>query len=84
MNESFFWQLVEGARAETGADSELVAQALLRRLRPLRPDALERFQHRWEQAQDELYGWPVLDAATLLLGPLDDEPARSRAERRPT
>ncbi|MEV6602126.1 DUF4240 domain-containing protein [Actinoplanes sp. NPDC051346] len=73
MDEASFWHLVEDARAEIGVDTERVAQALLRRLRTLRPNAIERFQELWEQAQDELYCWPVLDAATLLLGPLDDE-----------
>jgi hypothetical protein len=73
VDEASFWRLVEGARAEIGADSERVAQALLRRLRTLRPDAIERFQELWEYAQDELYSWPFLDAATLLLGPLHDE-----------
>jgi hypothetical protein len=73
VDEALFWRIVEDARAEIGTDTERVAQALLRRLRTLRPDAIERFQELWEQAQDELYGWPVLDAATLLLGPLADE-----------
>jgi len=68
-----FWRIVEGARAEAGNDTERVAQALLRRLRALRPGELERFQELWEQAQDELYRWPVHDAAKLLLGPLDDD-----------
>ena len=67
------WRLVEDSRADIGADTERVAQALLHRLRTLRPSAVERFQELWEQAQDELHCWPVLDAATLLLGPLDDE-----------
>jgi hypothetical protein len=65
--------MVEGARSEAGPDTELVAQALLRRLRAFQPNAIERFQELWEQAQDELYRWPVLDAATLLLGRLTDE-----------
>ncbi len=73
MDEASFWRLVEDARAEMGADTEHVAQALLRRLRTLRPEALERFQELWEQAQDDLYCWPVIDAATLLLGHIDDE-----------
>jgi uncharacterized protein DUF4240 len=73
VDEAFFWRLVQDSRADVGADTERVAQALLRRLRMLRPSAIERFQELWEQAQDELYCWPVLDAATLLLGPLDDE-----------
>jgi hypothetical protein len=69
----FFWDIVEGARAEMGSDTELVAQALLRRLRRLRPDEIEQFQELWEQAQDELYRWPIWDAATLLLGPFDED-----------
>ncbi|MFI1996663.1 DUF4240 domain-containing protein [Actinoplanes sp. NPDC020271] len=73
MDEGFFWRMVEDARSGAGADTEIVAQALLRRLRALQPNAIERFQELWEEAQDELYRWPVLDAATLLLGPLTDE-----------
>jgi hypothetical protein len=67
-----FWEIVELARAEVGTDSERVAQVLLRRLRELPPAEIEEFQERWEHAQDELYRWPIHDAATLLLGPLDD------------
>jgi hypothetical protein len=73
VDEAFFWRLVEDSRTDMGVDTERVAQALLRRLRTLRPTAIERFQELWEQAQDELYCQPVLDAATLLLGHLDDE-----------
>jgi hypothetical protein len=73
MDEASFWRMVEDARSEAGADTELVAQALLRSLRVLQPSAIERFQELWERAQDDLYRWPVLDAATLLLGPLADE-----------
>jgi hypothetical protein len=67
-----FWSIVEDARAETGSDSERIAQALLRRLRVLQPDDIEQFQDLWEQAQDEVYRWPISDAATLLLGPVGD------------
>lgn len=72
MNGERFWGIVEDARAETGSDSERVAQALLRRLRVLQPDDIEQFQDLWEQAQDEVYRWPISDAATLLLGPVGD------------
>ncbi len=37
------------------------------------PAEIEQFQELWLQAQDELYCWPVRDAATLLLGSLDDD-----------
>lgn len=68
-----FWRIVEGARGEAGSDTEHVAQVLLRRLRKLGPDEIEQFQELWEQAQDELYRWPIHDAATLLLGPLEGD-----------
>jgi len=68
-----FWRIVEGARAEAGSDTEFVAQVLLRRLRELTPDDIEGFQELWEQAQEQLYRWPIHDAATLLLGPLNDD-----------
>ena len=72
MDEEHFWGIVEGARAEMGGDSELVAQAVLRRLRALPPDGIGQFQLRWEDARDEVYRWPILDAATLLLGSSGD------------
>jgi hypothetical protein len=68
-----FWHLVDGARAEAGSDSEVVAQSVLRRLRALPPDEMEEFQELWEQAQDEVYHWGIYDAATLLLGPIDED-----------
>jgi hypothetical protein len=64
--------MVEGARAEIGSDSELVARALLRRLRALTPEDIKQFQQLWEQARDDVYRWPISDAATLLLGPSTD------------
>ena len=73
MEEADFWRIVEDARAEAGSDTERVAQVLLRRLRELTPGEIEQFQELWEQAQDELYRWPIHDAATLLLGPLDGD-----------
>lgn len=73
MDQAVFWSIVEGARAEVGSDTEHVARALLRRLRELSPGEIEQFQELWEQAQDELYRWTLHDAATLLLGPLDDD-----------
>lgn len=68
-----FWRIVEGARREVGSDTERVAQALLRRLRALTSVEIEQFEELWFQAQDELYRWPIRDAATLLLGPFDDD-----------
>lgn len=56
-----------------GGDTERVAQLLLRSLRTLAPDEIEQFEELWLQAQDDLYHWPIRDAATLLLGPLDDD-----------
>jgi Protein of unknown function (DUF4240) len=73
VESAFFWRIVEDARSAMGSDSEQVAQALLRRLRTLNPNEIEQFQELWEQAQDEVYQWPIRDAATLLLGPLDDD-----------
>ncbi|MEV1154805.1 DUF4240 domain-containing protein [Micromonospora chokoriensis] len=73
MEQAILWHLVEGARVEAGSDTEVVAQVLLRRLRALTPDEIGQFEQLWFQAQDELYRWPVREAATLLLGPIDDD-----------
>ncbi|MET7835700.1 DUF4240 domain-containing protein [Micromonospora sediminicola] len=68
-----FWRIVERARAEGGADTERVAQVLRRRLRALTPDEIEWFDDLWLQVQDSLYRWSIRDAATLLLGSVDDD-----------
>jgi hypothetical protein len=70
---ALFWRIVDDVRAAAGTDTELVARALLRHLRTISPDEIEQFQELWLQAQDELYRWPIRDAATLLLGPFDDD-----------
>ncbi|GAB3938863.1 hypothetical protein GCM10027614_19840 [Micromonospora vulcania] len=73
MESAAFWRLVEGARAEAGSDTERAAQVLLRRLCALTPDEIERFEELWFHEQDELYRWPIRDAATLLLGAFGDD-----------
>jgi Protein of unknown function (DUF4240) len=73
MQEEVFWQLVEQCRREAEEDTERMAQLVLRRLRFLSPEEIVQFQRLWFRAQDELYCWPVQDAATLLFGPMDDD-----------
>ena len=73
MDSAEFWHIVDDVRAAIGTDTEQVAQALLRRLRTLAPTEIEQFQELWEHAQDEIYQWPIRDAATLLLGPHSDD-----------
>lgn len=73
VEEAIFWRLVEDCRNEAGADTERVAQLILRRLRTLGADEIVEFEQLWFRAQDELFCWPVRDAAVLLLGPFDDD-----------
>ncbi|MEH0829667.1 MULTISPECIES: DUF4240 domain-containing protein [unclassified Micromonospora] len=73
MRQETFWAIVESCRAEAGADSEHAARLVLRRLRALSPEELIEYERWWLRAQAELFTWPVRDAATLLLGPFDDE-----------
>lgn len=73
MEEERFWRLVDGCRNEAGADTERVAQLVLRRLRTLTDSEILEYEERWFRAQNELFSWPVRDAATLLLGPFDDD-----------
>ncbi|MEU7800431.1 DUF4240 domain-containing protein [Micromonospora arborensis] len=77
VEQTVFWRIVEGARTEAGSDTERVAQVLLRRLRALTPHEIQRFEKLWFQEQDELYSWPIRDAATLLLGPFNDDDFRT-------
>lgn len=46
---------------------------VLRRLRALSADEILDFEKLWFRAQDEVCCWPVRDAATLMLGPIDDD-----------
>lgn len=73
MREETFWGIVESCREEAGADTVLVARLILRRLRTLTPSEIGEYERLWFRAQGELYCWPVRDAATLLLGPFDDD-----------
>ena len=73
MDEVAFWRVVEDCRNEAGADSEHVARLVLRALCAMGPDEILAFERHWLAVQDQLYTWPLLDAATLLLGPVDDD-----------
>ncbi|MEO3855003.1 DUF4240 domain-containing protein [Acrocarpospora sp. B8E8] len=81
MQEETFWQIVEICRSEAGADTEHVARLLLRRLRALDENEILEFEELWLRAQDELYSWPIRDAATLLFGPFDDDTPGGAAGR---
>ncbi|WP_229074485.1 DUF4240 domain-containing protein [Actinoplanes sp. DH11] len=73
MDEDKFWQLVAECRQAGGTDTEVVARLLFRRLRVLDATEVAGFLRLWERARTRLYGWPVADAACLLLGPVEEE-----------
>ena len=73
MDEVAFWHVVEDCRNEAGADTEHVARLVLRALCAMSPSEILTFERYWFSVQDQLLGWPLLDAATLLLGPVDDD-----------
>lgn len=73
VREEVFWRIVEGCRHHGGADTERFAQLVLRSLRSLDPQEILEFEQLWFQAQDQLYHWPVWDAAALFLGRTGDD-----------
>lgn len=72
MDEVAFWRVVEDCRKEAGTDTEQVARLVLRALCAMDPTEVLAFERCWFGARDQLYAWPLLDAATLLLGRVDD------------
>jgi len=68
VDEAPFWRLGEDARAEIWHRQRAPGSDVVAPSSNVAPECRQRFQELWEQAQDELYRWPILDAATLLLG----------------
>jgi hypothetical protein len=73
VDEVNFWCVIQDCRNEAGADTEQVARLVLRALCAMDPSEVLAFERRWFSAQAQLLAWPLLDAAALLLGPIDDD-----------
>ncbi|MGC5305515.1 DUF4240 domain-containing protein [Micromonospora zamorensis] len=73
MERAAFWQFVDECRAVAGADTERLAQVILRRLCSLSTPEILDYEEWWFCAQDELCTWAVRDAASLLLGGLGED-----------
>jgi Protein of unknown function (DUF4240) len=73
VDEDTFWRVIDGCRSEAGADTEQAARRVLRRHCAMGPSEILGFEQLWLSARDELYAWPLLDAATLMLGRVDDD-----------
>lgn len=76
MDEDTFWALIAECRKESGNNSEFASRVLFRRLRALDPPKVVEFAQLWERARSRLYSWPVIDAACLMLGPIEEEDVR--------
>jgi hypothetical protein len=73
VDEVTFWHVVEDCRNEGEADAQHVARLVLRALCAMAPGEILAFERHWLSVQRQLLAWPLLDAAALLLGPVDDD-----------
>ncbi|GGU53630.1 hypothetical protein GCM10010211_18000 [Streptomyces albospinus] len=73
MDETEFWELVDGSREAAGGDPEEQADALVERLLGLDPDDVVDFARHFESRYNRAYAWNLWAAATLLLDGASDD-----------
>lgn len=74
MTEDDFWNLIEGARQESGGDLGCQVELLREHFEvAASAEALLAFRDRWDDAEDRVFTWPVWDAACVLLGFVSDD-----------
>ncbi|MEW1656466.1 MULTISPECIES: DUF4240 domain-containing protein [unclassified Streptomyces] len=73
MDETEFWELVDGSRAAAGGDPEEQADALVERLLGLDPDRIIDFARHFESRYNRAYTWDLWAAAALMLDGASDD-----------
>lgn len=66
MNEQQFWKIIEVVKAEAGADVDARPAVLRKHLLLLEPDAIQRFQQRYEALLLEANSWNLWAAAYVM------------------
>ncbi|MFI1201801.1 DUF4240 domain-containing protein [Streptomyces sp. BHT-5-2] len=73
MDETDFWELIDGSRAAAGGDPEEQADALVERLLGLDPDRVVDFARHFEERYNRAYTWDLWAAAALMLDGASDD-----------
>ncbi|MDT0459241.1 Protein of unknown function [Streptomyces sp. 2224.1] len=73
MDETEFWELIDGSREAAAGDPEEQADALVERLLGLDPDAVVDFARHFEARYNRAYSWDLWAAASVLLGGAGDD-----------
>ncbi|WP_329460383.1 DUF4240 domain-containing protein [Streptomyces sp. NBC_01497] len=73
MDETDFWEIVDGTREAAGGDAEEHADLLVERLAQLDPDAVLDFARHFESRYNRAYRWDLWGAASILLDGASDD-----------
>ncbi|MFK0291114.1 DUF4240 domain-containing protein [Streptomyces sp. NPDC090442] len=73
MDETEFWELIDGSRADSAGDPEEQADALVDRLLRLDPDRVLDFARHFEARYNRAYTWDLWAAAAVLLDGASDD-----------
>lgn len=73
MDETEFWELIDGTREAAGGDSEDQADLLVERLLQLDPDNVLDFARHFEARYNRAYLWELWGAAAVLLNGAGDD-----------
>ncbi|MCA1220536.1 DUF4240 domain-containing protein [Streptomyces sp. 8L] len=73
MDETDFWEIVDGTREAAGGDPEEHADLLVERLAQLDPDAVLDFARHFESRYNRAYRWDLWGAASILLDGASDD-----------
>lgn len=73
MEETEFWELIDGTRRQADGDPEEHADLLVDRLVQLDPESVVDFARHFESRFDRAYLWDLWAAAHLLLGGASDD-----------
>lgn len=73
MDETEFWEIIDGAREAAGGDPDEQADLLVERLTMLDPDSVEDFARHFETRFNRAYRWDLWGAADLMLGGAGDD-----------
>ncbi|MGW7577602.1 DUF4240 domain-containing protein [Streptomyces sp. NPDC054765] len=73
MDETEFWELIDGSREAAEGDPEEQADALVERLLGLDPDAVVDFARHFESRYNRAYSWDLWAAAAVMLDGASDD-----------
>ena len=73
MDETEFWEIIDGAREAAEGDPEDQADLLVERLLQLDPESVLDFARHFEARYNRAYRWDLWGAAAVLLGGASDD-----------